>query len=257
MNTTEETISRLIASAGACREETWSHILQEEHAECFLELGVFRGAFAEHILRNCPIISNYYMIDPWQHLDDWNKPCNFDQAAFDGIYAEAMARTEFAHDRRIVLRGRTTEVIDEISEQGLDAAYIDGDHTLRGIAIDLIRTFPKIRAGGILGGDDYTATIWQHADDFEPTLVCPFAAYYAESQGAPIVILPHNQFAIIKPLAPGNCFQVIDTTLSYGPRSLLSQVGKRSAEQVRTRIEGVIDGGVVGEKQMLGVGPPI
>ena len=106
-------------------------------------------------------------------------------------------------------------------------AYIDGDHTLRGIAIDLIRTYPKVRPGGILGGDDYTPTIWQHADNFEPTLVCPFAAYFAESQGAPIIILPHSQFAIIKPLQPGNYFRVIDTTQKYGVRSLLPQMTKR------------------------------
>lgn len=54
-----------------------------------------------------------------------------------------------------------------------------------------------------MGGDDYTRTIWQHADNFEPSLVCPFAAYFAESQGAPLVILPDSQFAIIKPVQPG------------------------------------------------------
>jgi hypothetical protein len=118
-------------------------------------------------------------------------------------------------------------VIDEIPDARLDVAYIDGDHTLRGIAIDLIRTYTKVRPGGILGGDDYTKTIWQHADNFEPSLVCPFAAYFAESQGAPIIILPHSQFAIIKPRQPGNYFQVIDTTKSYGSRSLLPQIMKR------------------------------
>lgn len=164
------------------------------------------------------------MLDPWRHLDDWNKPSNVDQPSFDDIYSLAMARTDFARERRIVLRGMTTEMIDEISDESLDIAYIDGDHTLRGIAIDLIRTYPKIRPGGILGGDDYTATICQHADNFEPTLVCPFATYFAESQGTPIVILPHTQSAIIKPSKPGCYFRLIDTTQSYGARSLLPQI---------------------------------
>lgn len=133
-----------------------------------------------------------------------------------------MSRTEFARERRIVLRGKTTEMIDNIPDESLDS-----DHTLRGIAIDLIRTYPKIRSGGVLRGDDYCLTIWQHADNFEPTLVCPFAAYFAESQGAPIVILPHDQFAIIKPSKPGWNFQVIDTTKRYGARSLLPQISRR------------------------------
>jgi len=166
------------------------------------------------------------MLDPWRHLDDWNKPSNNDQPKFDEIYAQAMARTDFVRERRIVLRGKTTEMIDEIPDQSLDIAYVDGDHTLRGIAIDLIRTYPKVRPGGILGGDDCTATIWQHEEKFEPTLVWPFAAHFAEGQGAPIVILPYNQFAIIKPSKSGNDFRIIDTTQNYGERALLPQISK-------------------------------
>lgn len=227
MTPVAETVAQIAASAGSCREETWAQIIQCANARRILELGVFRGAFAERLLHSCPTVTHYYMLDPWRHLADWNKPANVDQAAFDDIYAEAMARTQFASERRIVLHGRTDEVIDRIDDQSLDIAYVDGDHTLRGIAIDLIRTYPKIRPGGILGGDDYTTTIWQHADDFEPTLVCPFAAYFAESQGAPLVILPHNQFAIIKPSLPGRYFGVVDTTNSYGERVLRPQITKR------------------------------
>jgi hypothetical protein len=220
-------IVRAGASAGAGREDIWSGIIDQLQASRVLELGVLRGAFAEQLLRRCPDIERYYMLDPWRHLDDWNKPSNFDQPAFDEYFALAMQRTEFAAERRIVLRGKTTEVIDEIPDEGLDLAYVDGDHTLHGTTIDLIRTYPKVRPGGVLGGDDYTPTIWQHSEDYEPSLVCPFAAYFAESQQAPLVILPHGQFAIVKPAEPGNHFRVIDTTGAYGPRSLLWQVRKR------------------------------
>jgi len=227
LTSTEELVGSVAASTGSRRHDIWSQIIQLGPAKDFLELGVLRGAFVEHILRHCKSITRYYMLDPWRHLDDWNKPTNNDQPKFDEIYAEAMARTDFASERRIVLRGKTTEMIDKIPDEDLDIAYVDGDHTLRGIAIDLIRTYPKVRPGGILGGDDCSATIWQHEERFEPTLVWPFAAYFAESQGAPIVILPHDQFAIIKPSKPGNYFRVIDTTQNYGARSLLPQIRKR------------------------------
>jgi hypothetical protein len=225
---TADMVARVAASTGLRREDIWSQIVLQMQAKDFLELGVWRGAFAEYILRHCHSVARYYMLDPWQHLDDWNKPSNVDQTTFDDIYTLAMDRTEFARERRIVLRGKTTEIIDKIPDNGLDIAYIDGDHTLRGITIDLIRTYSKIRPGGILGGDDYTSTIWQHADNFEPSLVCPFASYFAESHGAPIVILPHSQFAIIKPSEPGSHFRVIDTTQAYGERSLLWQITKRT-----------------------------
>jgi hypothetical protein len=217
-----------IAASSDSRVQLWSQIVQQVQAKEFLELGVLRGRFAEQILRNCSGITRYYMLDPWKRLNDWNKPSNHPlQSTFDEIHAEAMTRTEFAKERRIVLRGKTTEVIDQIRDEALDIAYVDGDHTLRGIAIDLIRTYPKVRPGGILGGDDYSASIWHQPEDFEPTLVCPFAAYFAESQGAPIVILPYEQFVIIKPPEPGACFRVTDVTNSYGDRSLLPQMIKR------------------------------
>jgi hypothetical protein len=228
MTSTDELIDRVVAAGSSRREDTWCNLLNSSLHQVVLELGVFEGEFAEHILRYCPNILRYYMLDPWRHLDDWNKPANVAQTAFDDKYARAMERTDFARDKRIVLRGRTTEVIDRIPDACLDVAYIDGDHTLRGIAIDLICTYPKVRAGGILGGDDYASSIWQHSDDFEPTLVCPFAAYFAESLGAPLVILPQNQFAIIKPAQPGDHFRVIDTTHSYGARALLPQISRRT-----------------------------
>jgi hypothetical protein len=54
-----------------------------------------------------------------------------------------MKKTEFASAKRVVLRGRTKEVIDDIPDNSLDFAYIDGDHTLRGITVDLIKVFPR------------------------------------------------------------------------------------------------------------------
>jgi hypothetical protein len=49
-----------------------------------------------------------------------------------------------------VLRGRTRELINQIPDDSLDFAYIDGDHTLRGITIDLVRLLPKMREGGVI-----------------------------------------------------------------------------------------------------------
>lgn len=233
MTLTDDMIA-LVAGAGgaggagrAGREELWTQILREVGAQTVLELGVWKGHFAENILKQCPKIARYYMLDPWRHLDHWNKPLNVDQRRFDTAHIEALSRTEFAGDRRIILRGTTIEMIDQISDGTLDMAYIDGDHTLRGIAIDLIRVYPKVRPGGLIGGDDHTPSIWQHSEKFEPTLVFPFATYFAESQGAPLVALPHDQFAIVKPTEPGNAFRVIDPSERYSDRTLLQQMRKR------------------------------
>jgi predicted O-methyltransferase YrrM len=158
------------------------------------------------------------MIDPWAHLPDWNKPFNVNDQTFEEVYAEALRKTDFAASRRIVLRGRTSAVIDEIPDQSLDFAYIDGDHTLRGITLDLIQVLPKIKDGGLIGGDDFVNKPWQHGSAYEPTLVCPFAVYFAEAMRLPFVALPHKQFLIQK--AADTSFSFVDLTGRYSDLSL-------------------------------------
>ena len=215
---------RALAARSETRVELWVEFLRRIQARGVVEVGVYRGAFAARILDGCPTIETYYMIDPWRHLDDWNKPANRDDDQFEAFYEEAMARTAAHEARRTVLRGRTTEVIDRIPDGALDFAYIDGDHTLRGIATDLLRVYPKVRAGGWVGGDDFSRTIWQHGDQFEPTLVFPFAVHFAEAMGVRIYGLRHKQFLIEK--VPDG-FEFIDLTGKYGGRELLGHVKPR------------------------------
>jgi len=149
-------------------------------------------------LRRCECLTAYYMIDPWRHLNDWNKPANQDDAVLGVFLRETKTKTDFAAAKRFILRGKTTEVIEQIRNNELDLAYIDADHTLKGIAIDLIRVYPKVRTGGFLGGDDFARSVWEHKTTFEPTLVFPFAVYFAETVGATICALPYSQFCLQK-----------------------------------------------------------
>jgi Methyltransferase domain len=220
MSDSSEPLVRALADGSTGRLDLWSAFLDRVDARTVAEIGVFRGEFAEHVLDACPRIETYYMLDPWRHLDDWNKPANRDDAEFEEILAEAMERTRAHAGKRVVLRGRTTDVVDEIPDGSLDFAYVDGDHTLRGITIDLVRVYPKVRAGGWIGGDDFARSIWQHGPEFEPTLVFPFAVHFAEAVGAPIHGLPHGQFLIEKRRG----FEFVDHTGKYARRELLRHV---------------------------------
>jgi len=185
------------------------------------EVGVYRGDFAARVLRSCERLTRYYMIDPWRHLNDWNKPANHDDSVLAEFLEEAKAKTNFAVGKRVILRGKTTEVIDQIADDELDLVYIDGDHTLKGIAIDLIRVYPKVREGGFLGGDDFARSIWEHRSSFEPTLVFPFAVYFAEAVGARIYALPHSQFCFQK--TKSGQFAFVDLTGQYDEVGLRDQ----------------------------------
>ncbi len=172
----------------------WAEFINRHGIKAAAEVGVWKGDFAEAILSRCPQVERYYLIDPWARLDDWNKPLNTDD--LERAYRDTMEKMRPFGDRVVVLRGRTHEVAGQLSE--LDFAYIDGDHTLRGITIDLISVWPKIRQGGWIGGDDFSRTIWQHNSRYEPSLVFPFAVHFAEAMDAPITALPRSQFLIEK-----------------------------------------------------------
>jgi hypothetical protein len=185
------------------------------------EIGVYRGDFAAGVLQVCECLRTYYMVDPWRHLPDWNKPANQDDVVLGEFFRETKAKTDFAASKRVILRGKTTEVMDEIPDGELDLAYIDADHTLKGIAIDLIRVYPKVRVGGFLGGDDLTRSVWEHSTGFEPTLVFPFAVYFAEAVGATIYALPYSQFCLQKTSSAR--FAFVDLTGEYDEVTLRGQ----------------------------------
>jgi len=208
-------------SRAQTREQLWVEFIQSAGVQRMAEVGVYRGDFAAHILQHCQDLTAYYMIDPWRHLAGWNKPSNQDDAAFEGFLREATVKTDFAAGKRVILRGKTTEVIDQIPDSELDLAYIDGDHTLKGIAIDLQRLYPKVRPGGFLGGDDFTRSVWQHSAAFEPTLVFPYAVYFAEAVGATLYALPYSQFCLQK--GNGAQFAFIDLTGDYDDLGLRNQ----------------------------------
>jgi hypothetical protein len=204
------------------RIEFWIEFVNKTKIETVAEIGIYKGDFTAQLLKECKLLKKYYMIDPWKHLEDWNKPANVDNGLFEHFLKETEIKTNFAKNKRMILRGRTMEVIDQIPNESLDFIYIDGDHTLRGITIDLINSYHKIRNGGWIGGDDFVQTIWQHPTSFEPSFIFPFAVYFAEAINAPIYGLPYNQFLIEK--REGLYFKFIDVTGRYNNLSIKHQL---------------------------------
>jgi hypothetical protein len=228
-----DAVLRELAAQSTSRRDLWARFLRAAEAQDVAEIGVYRGRFSAHVLEDCPAIRSYAMIDPWRPLDAWDKPANVDRSAFDRLHRDAMNATRPWAAKRVVLRGTTSEVVDQIPDGSLDFAYVDGDHTLRGITIDLVKLFPKIRDGGWIGGDDFAPSIWQHGEEYEPTLVFPFAVHFAEAVGARIHALPRNQFLIEK--RRGGAFELVDLTGRYAEVALKGQVAPPAPSQPPAR----------------------
>ncbi len=217
------------------RFELWSLIVQSAGCKTCAEVGVYEGHYAEHVLGACPGIKEYYMVDPWRHLDEWNKPLNRPNDQFVKVKAKALSKTEFAADRRHILQGLTTEVAHKIADESLDFAYIDGDHTLRGITIDLYRMWSKVKDGGLLCGDDFCNTVWQHSRRYEPTLIFPYAIYFAEALGVPIFGLPYDQFAIQVDRSPKKSFAFHDLAGKYQQTTVRAAIANRPSIMKRAK----------------------
>ena len=220
------------------RFDLWTNVINQATPKTVAEVGVWKGDFAATVLERCPCIEQYTMIDPWAQLPDWNKPFNVGNKEFKEVHDEAMRKTAFASDKLQILKGRTKDVISEIEDESLDFVYIDGDHTLRGITLDLILILPKVKNGGLIAGDDFTLSPWQHSADFEPTLVCPFAVYFAEAMNLPIHALQHSQFLIAK---SSEGFSFSDPTGKYSGLGLnkFPTQSKGFFRKMKARIKGL------------------
>jgi hypothetical protein len=174
-----------------------------------VEIGVYEGEFAAGILEACDRIERYYLLDPWWHLANWNKPFNTDNAGFERIFASAQMNTDFAGKRRVFFVERPRSDRPDLRWGTGFRLHRRRPYTA-GITIDLVRVYPKVRSGGLIGGDDFCENVWYHSSQFEPSLVFPFAVYFAVAVGAAIYSLPNMQFCLYKPEEPR--FEFVDLT---------------------------------------------
>lgn len=241
-DTTQVTLADIaaIAKTAETRIDLTTRLIELLDLPTILELGVWHGEFAKDILERNPSIKTYYMLDPWRTLDNWNKPFNISAPEFEEAYETSLKNTNFAAQKRVILRGTTLEMIDQINDESLDLIYIDGDHTLRGICIDLISVWPKLKPGGLIVGDDFSPTIWQHSSEYEPTFVYPFAQYFAEAQNAPMVAAHRAQFIMIKPNGQNHGHRFLDVTGMYHTPNVLDQIEKKPTTVKPSKISALL-----------------
>jgi hypothetical protein len=110
-----------------------------------VELGVAGGKFSEVLLKlNTSIL--LYSIDRW--CDHHN----------DREYLEACARLSVFGPRSIVIRSTFADALAQFDVGAFDFIYIDGyAHTGQDGGKTLEDWWPKLKAGGVFAGHDYSA----------------------------------------------------------------------------------------------------
>ncbi len=129
------------------------------------EIGIDRGDMSECLLRMCEDLT-LYMVDPYCAPEDW--PEHFRQSGDyhaalpiveqEARMAQALARTEFAGDRRHFYRLSSGDAARNFALwlSYLDFIFIDGDHTYEGTKADIEVWKYLVKAGGVLSGHDYS-----------------------------------------------------------------------------------------------------
>lgn len=238
------------------RQLFWSQMLGVEYSptiKTVAELGVQSGKFSQALLGNVSTISRYYMVDPWKHLKEWNKPANYDDNKQEEIYTEAMAAVSLYKSRTTVLRGSTLEMRDNVADDSLDFLYIDGDHTAGGVVIDMLYwALRKSKMGSIVGGDDYIDNPNIHGSRYEFSAVVQTLQVFSKLFRFRVFKLPNHQFAFIRPPVTQQILNRVNATMiEREVQVLLARYDSRGNKTAKKRGSGNGSGSGLKSDNML------
>lgn len=117
------------------------------------EVGVFRGHTSREILQAFPL-SELIMVDSFNDHEigrvNRRKEWSPGQVAI-----EAESVTEFARERRTLMKMESLQAAARIPNLSLDFVFLDASHYYEDVKNDIYAWWPKIKEGGLLIGHDY------------------------------------------------------------------------------------------------------
>lgn len=143
------------------------------HNSVGAEIGVWKGEWASFI-NNAINPKKYYLLDPWKFVTDPLHPDRWyggaiakSQKDMDDIYKDVCSMFKDSENIEVI-RTRSEYAEQYINQGELDWVYIDGDHSYEAVTKDLEISFPLVKSGGLITGDDanpnlmLTAKGWMH-----------------------------------------------------------------------------------------------
>jgi hypothetical protein len=120
------------------------------------EVGVWEGGFSHRILEICEP-KELHLIDPWLYMPEFSNT-GFGKKKNEHLMEERYHKVveRFAHDSRVkVHRATSEEAMSTFPDGYFDWVYLDGNHNAPFIDQDLALSLKKVKANGIISGDDY------------------------------------------------------------------------------------------------------
>ena len=126
--------------------------------DVIVEVGSWKGRTAIKMARSCNGI--VYCVDTWLGSGDHNETSEADTDPLS-VYRSFLAHVAHfgvAHKiAPIAQSSHTANALFKNIARSVDMLFIDGDHWIEAIMLDLLRWVPLVRYGGIVCGDDYKA----------------------------------------------------------------------------------------------------
>lgn len=121
-----------------------------------VEIGVYQGDNAVYILSTLSI-KKLFLVDPYLEYNEYKDNIGWDQTTqrdFEKYFKTATMKLEPFKDKIEFIRRKSEDASDIIPDE-LDFVYIDGNHDYEYVKSDCETYYPKLKHGGIMGGDNY------------------------------------------------------------------------------------------------------
>lgn len=125
-----------------------------------IEIGVHDGDHAIDIMENLPV-KKLYLIDPWISYKDYDESVGNPRKTTNALNErmEVTRKLMKKYGNKVVLiRKFSEDAANQFKDESVDFVYIDGNHQYEFVKKDLEKYYPKVKKGGVIGGDDYTSS---------------------------------------------------------------------------------------------------
>lgn len=116
------------------------------------EIGVAEGRLSTEMYNWG--LDHLYLVDIWERVPFIEGCGSFSQEWHDKNYEEVKARF-IGKENVSILKGFSHKMAENVPDESLGLAYIDGDHTYNGVKSDREVWWPKLVPGGIMAFHDY------------------------------------------------------------------------------------------------------
>lgn len=140
----------------------FSSLIKEYNACATAEVGCGYGQHSKQILRDTSVLK-HYMIDQYKFypndgFSEGIKSISSSQTLdekFDDFCTIVQNQVAEFGNRCEFIRKSSVEAANDISDNSLDAVFVDANHEFKYVLEDLYAWWNKVKSGGVMAGDDY------------------------------------------------------------------------------------------------------